>query len=176
MTRSSNPLFWWIPNTTFGIDKLSPSEMSDLVLTFSKRWTSCYFSGQQHFFSHSLFFFLLPTITLFFLIMFPCTMLAHLLSLYFSKICLVCGTFQCFTDEVSISIPSLEVRKLNHRKKTRSPKNRGLNPQNLIANLMLLVWPCFFCYSCSSLLGIFIELAPLASLPLLLDLPAVFTS
>lgn len=124
-------------------------------------------------------FLFLTAITLFFLIMVPCVTLAHLLAflaLYFPKICLRCGTFQCFTSEVSISILSLEVTKLSHRKATKSSKSQGLNCQNLVANLVLAIWPCLFCYSYLSLLGMFIESAPLASLPVLLDTPAVFLS
>lgn len=85
--------------------------------------------------------FFLPALTLFFLIMVHCMTLTHLLAfltLYLLKISLRCGTFHCFTDEVSISISSLEVRKLNHWKESRSQKFQGLDPQNLVASLTLL--------------------------------------
>lgn len=120
-------------------------------------------------------FFFLPALTLFFLIMVHCMTLTHLLAfltLYLLKISLRCGTFHCFTDEVSISISSLELRKLNHWKESRSQKIQGLNPQNLVASLTLL----FLWHICSYLLGILIKSGPLSSLPLLLNLSAVFMS
>jgi len=101
--------------------------MSDLVLTFSKQWTSCYFSGQQcgFFFPYSL-----PRPPACYHLVFlnngplqdTCPF-AFFLGSILPKICLGCGTFQCFTDEVSFTIPSLEMRKLNHRKETGLPKS-----------------------------------------------------